>query len=66
MDTNLVETAELGKLLDEELAFLVVKAHRAGLCYWDIFKCLRAREDVVIRQSEAEYWLNQEKEVVDA
>ena len=61
-----MKTAELQKLLDEELAFLVLKAHRSGLCFWDIFKRLRAREDVVIRQSEAEYWLNQEKEVADA
>ena len=45
------------ELFESELDFLIAKAHRSGLSFWQILKVVLTRIEDLIMQSEAEYYL---------
>jgi len=52
-----MDNPELVNLFESEFDFLITKAHRSGLSFWQILKVVLTRIEDLIMQSEVEYYL---------
>jgi hypothetical protein len=51
------DNAELNKLADKELEFIIQKAHNSGLNYWQILKIFLRKVEMLVMLADTEYWL---------
>jgi len=52
----MVDNPELIELLETEVDFLISKAHKSGLNFWQILRVFLLRCEGLMIQSEAEYY----------
>ena len=51
------DNIELIELAESEIEFLIEKAHRSGLNYWQILKIFLVKVETLVMRADEEYWL---------
>ena len=52
-----MDSAEVIGLFENELEFLIEKAHRSGLTYWWILRLILKSIEALVMRADQEFWM---------